>query len=79
MMETENNFITFIYIKYIVYCTTNLVNNKIYIGVHKTNPDVFDGYMHRSIEPRWTAWYLRAMWVQQQPHAYWITDHRKAA
>lgn len=35
----ENN------IKYIVYCTTNLVNNKIYIGVHKTNPDYFDGYL----------------------------------
>ncbi len=32
--------------KYIVYETTNLVNNKIYIGVHKTvNPDIFDGYI----------------------------------
>lgn len=32
--------------KYIVYETTNLVNNKIYIGVHKTvNPEVFDGYL----------------------------------
>jgi len=32
--------------KYIVYLTTNLVNNKIYIGVHKTkNPEVFDGYL----------------------------------
>lgn len=32
--------------KYIVYETTNLVNNKIYIGVHKTvNPEVFDGYI----------------------------------
>lgn len=32
--------------KYIVYKTTCLVNNKIYIGVHKTeNPDVFDGYI----------------------------------
>ncbi len=31
--------------KYIVYQTTNLVNNKIYIGVHRTvNPDIFDGY-----------------------------------
>lgn len=32
--------------KYIVYETTNLVNNKIYIGVHETlNPDVFDNYL----------------------------------
>lgn len=32
--------------KYIVYQTTNIINNKIYIGVHKTkNPEVFDGYI----------------------------------
>lgn len=32
--------------KYIVYKTTSKINNKIYIGVHKTeNPDVFDGYL----------------------------------
>ena len=32
--------------KYIVYKTTNLINNYIYIGVHKTkNPDVFDEYL----------------------------------
>lgn len=35
--------------KYIVYLTTNLVNNKIYIGVHETkNPDKFDGYLGNS-------------------------------
>lgn len=32
-------------LKYIVYITVNLCNGKIYIGVHKTNPDVFDGYI----------------------------------
>lgn len=33
-------------IKYIVYLTTNIVNNKIYIGVHGTeNPYIFDGYL----------------------------------
>lgn len=32
--------------KYIVYQTTNLKNNKIYIGVHKTlDPNIFDGYI----------------------------------
>lgn len=31
--------------KFIVYCTTNIVNNKIYIGVHKTKKESFDGYI----------------------------------
>ena len=31
--------------KYIVYKTTNLINNKIYIGVHRTNTDTDDGYI----------------------------------
>lgn len=31
--------------KYIVYKTTNIINGKIYIGVHGTNPDIFDGYI----------------------------------
>ena len=40
----ENNW------KYIVYETTNLVNNKIYVGLHKTiNPDVFDGYLGNGV------------------------------
>lgn len=35
---------------FIVYKTTCLINNKIYIGVHETNnPDVFDGYIGNSI------------------------------
>ena len=32
--------------KYIVYQTTNLSNNKIYIGQHKTkDPNIFDQYL----------------------------------
>ena len=31
--------------KYIVYKTTNKINGKIYVGVHRTNPDIFDGYI----------------------------------
>ena len=38
MGENLNSF-------YIVYLTTNLVNKKIYIRVHKTNSENFDGYL----------------------------------
>ena len=31
--------------KYIVYITINLCNGKFYIGVHRTNPEIFDGYI----------------------------------
>ena len=30
---------------YIVYCTTNLINKKIYIGVHECLSKDFDGYI----------------------------------
>lgn len=32
-------------LKYIVYITINLCNGKFYIGVHRTNPNVWDGYL----------------------------------
>lgn len=32
-------------LKYIVYITINQCNGKFYIGVHKTNPEIFDGYI----------------------------------
>ena len=34
---------------YIVYITINLCNGKFYIGVHRTNPDIFDGYIGNGI------------------------------
>lgn len=30
---------------YILYLTTNKINSKVYVGVHRTNPDIFDGYI----------------------------------
>ena len=56
-METENN----IKFKYIVYQTTNVVNNKIYIGVHKTiNPNIFDGYLGCGVKINDTSTYEHA-------------------
>lgn len=40
LMETSND-----YLKYIVYITVNLCNGKMYVGFHKTNPEVWDGYI----------------------------------
>jgi hypothetical protein len=39
--------------KYIVYVTTNIKNNKIYVGVHGTEtPNEFDGYIGNGINIR---------------------------
>ena len=44
---------------FIVYKTTCLINNKIYIGVHETkNPDIFDGYIGNSINIYNRKWAL---------------------
>lgn len=41
--------------KYIVYKTTCLINDKIYIGVHKTtDPNIFDGYIGDGIATYFT-------------------------
>ena len=45
--------------KWIVYCTTNITNGKIYIGVHKTNPEVFDGYIGCNVKINHPSSYMR--------------------
>ena len=35
--------------EWIVYKTTNLINGNIYIGVHKTEIGVYDGYIGNGI------------------------------
>ena len=44
--------------KYIVYQTVNKVNNKIYIGVHGTETDDFDGYIGNGISIYRPATYM---------------------
>lgn len=36
--------------KHIVYKTTNLINNRIYIGIHKQVDDTFDGYLGSGVD-----------------------------
>ena len=53
--------------KYIVYKTTNLVNNYIYIGVHHTNDDLsFDYYIGCGVDTRKPSSYEKAKTKFQQ-------------
>lgn len=53
--------------KYIVYKTTNLVNNFIYIGVHKTeNPEVWDHYLGNGIYDNRPLTYKKSKTALQQ-------------
>lgn len=58
----ENN----LKIKWIVYCTTCSINKKIYIGVHKTNPDIYDYYLGCGCYANNSATYNRAKTVFQR-------------
>lgn len=46
--------------KWIVYCTTCTINKKIYIGVHKTNPDIYDYYIGNGCYANNSATYERS-------------------
>ena len=57
----ENNF------KYIVYQTINIVNNKIYVGYHKTkDPNVFDGYIGNGVNINYPSTYMNPKWPFQK-------------
>lgn len=46
--------------KYIVYCTTNIINQKIYIGVHETqNPEIFDYYIGNGVYANRPSTYMK--------------------
>lgn len=60
--EKENNS----NIKYIVYCTINLVNNNIYVGVHKTNPNIWDYYLGNGVYANNKATYEKEKYVFQR-------------
>lgn len=60
--EMENNS----KIKYIVYCTTNLINGKIYVGVHKTNPEIWDFYLGNGVYANNKATYERSQYAFQR-------------
>lgn len=47
-------------IKWIVYCTTCTINKKIYIGVHQTNPEIYDSYVGNGIYVNNKATYERS-------------------
>lgn len=57
----ENNF------RFIVYQTTNIVNNKIYIGVHRISElDMFDGYIGCGVNIRYSSTYMNPKTPFQQ-------------
>ena len=46
--------------KYIVYITVNNVNDKVYIGVHKTeDPEIFDGYIGCGVKISMPSTYMK--------------------
>lgn len=68
----ENNF------KYIVYQTINIINNKIYIGYHKTlDPFKFDGYIGNGVNIHYPSTYMTPKWPFQMAVKKYGTDKFK--
>lgn len=53
-------------IKWIVYCTTCTINKKIYIGVHMTNPDIFDQYIGDGVYANCPSTYEQSKYLFQR-------------
>ena len=70
----ENN------LKYIVYITTNLKNNKIYVGVHGTRtPYEFDGYLGNGIYAHQPSTYQHGKYpLHKAVHKYGPKNFRRA-
>lgn len=52
--------------KYIVYQTVNIVNNKIYVGVHRTkDPNIFDGYIGNGVNINYPSTYMNPKYAFQ--------------
>lgn len=62
----ENN------LKTIVYLTTNIINKKIYIGIHNTNnPEIFDGYIGCGININ----HSKTLWHPSCPFQYAVKKY----
>lgn len=52
--------------KYIIYQTINIVNNKIYVGRHRTeNPNIFDGYIGNGVNINYPSTYMNPKYAFQ--------------
>lgn len=52
--------------KYIIYQTINIVNNKIYVGRHRTeNPQIFDGYIGNGVNINYPSTYMNPKYAFQ--------------
>lgn len=70
----ENN------LKYIVYQTINIVNNKIYVGIHRTkDPFKFDGYIGNGVNINYPSTYMNPKYpFQKAVKKYGTSNFRRS-